>query len=571
MADKQGIFSLITWFGADTTDFIRKTDAAKARMRLFEATLGRIKTAIAVAFATNSLKNFISTTTKAYNVQIQAESGLLNALGGRVDMQERLLRQAAVIQGKTKIGDEVIIAQQKYLAALKLTEVENRKLIDAAIELSAATGTTLEFAVRNLAKTYGGLTGELGELLPGLKELTKEDLKSGKAIDYVNENFKGFAETARNVGDGEVVSLTNQIGDLAEVIGGKLQPILNSAAKSLSNFTNKLTYNAKTSGKNAGIDSIIELQDKIHGLSKDEAWDILIMELGRYQKLLSDAAQEQKKYQDKFSNDKLLNFLGSTFDLTGSYKKNKTELLALTEQTEEYKYVIEQLNKLLKDQSELVNFLAEEEPPIPDAIKINDYRKNKIMNPEEPYIPDIDYPKLREVYLNIESMYSEALDKATEFYDRINKLNSQLESSVEGMIVSIADSFGRWSASTMNHKEFFNSILSSFGGFVQQMGALIISYGITMSAFKKAFTNPAAAIAAGIALVAIGSAVSSLAAKGPSSSSSYSSGGIGYATANVPGGGGAEYKNQNLPQLAALGENLYWVYKRVDDRIGKGR
>ena len=55
---------------------------------------------------------------------------------------------------------------------------------------------TLESAVKNLAKTFGGLTGELGESIPKLKELTTEQLKSGEAVKFVLENYKGYAETA---------------------------------------------------------------------------------------------------------------------------------------------------------------------------------------------------------------------------------------------------------------------------------------------------------------------------------------------------------------------------------------
>ena len=59
----------------------------------------------------------------------------------------------------------------------------------------------------------------------------------------------------------------------------------------------------------------------------------------------------------------------------------------------------------------------------------------------------------------------------------------------------------------------WKSVLAAFiaplGDTMKQMGAMIMAEGIAMSAFKKSFTNPAAAIAAGAALVAIGSMVSS--------------------------------------------------------------
>ena len=59
----------------------------------------------------------------------------------------------------------------------------------------------------------------------------------------------------------------------------------------------------------------------------------------------------------------------------------------------------------------------------------------------------------------------------------------------------------------------WKSVLAAFiaplGDTMKQMGAMIMAEGVAMSAFKKSFTNPAAAIAAGAALMAVGSLVSS--------------------------------------------------------------
>lgn len=59
----------------------------------------------------------------------------------------------------------------------------------------------------------------------------------------------------------------------------------------------------------------------------------------------------------------------------------------------------------------------------------------------------------------------------------------------------------------------WKSVLAAFiaplGDTMKQMGAMIMAEGIAMSAFKASFKNPATAIAAGAALMAIGSMVSS--------------------------------------------------------------
>jgi hypothetical protein len=58
-------------------------------------------------------------------------------------------------------------------------------------------------------------------------------------------------------------------------------------------------------------------------------------------------------------------------------------------------------------------------------------------------------------------------------------------------------------------KNALAAFIAPLGDTMKQMGAMIMSEGIAMTAFKKSFTNPATAIAAGAALMAIGSMVSS--------------------------------------------------------------
>lgn len=160
------------------------------------------------------------------DVQMQAEERLLTALKGREDVQKRLIASAAELQSRSILGDEVIIGQQAYLAALGLTEKQINDVVEAAAQLSAATEMTLESAVKNLAKTFGGLTGELGESIPAMKQFTAEQLKSGAAVDYVLNNYKGYAETIANSGLGPLRQLKNSLGDLGEELGMVLMPVV---------------------------------------------------------------------------------------------------------------------------------------------------------------------------------------------------------------------------------------------------------------------------------------------------------------------------------------------------------
>lgn len=184
-------------------------------------------------YVTTPLAAAATMAVKTANTQIQAEAKLLNALKGREDAQRRLIEQAGELQSRSTFGDEAIIEQQAFLAALGLTEEQITSTITAAVQLSSALGMDLTSSVKNLAKTYGGMTGELGESIPALKNLTTEQLKSGKAIDYVNKNYQGFAEIAASTGTGPLVQLKNTIGDIAEQFGVILLPSLQKVATAL--------------------------------------------------------------------------------------------------------------------------------------------------------------------------------------------------------------------------------------------------------------------------------------------------------------------------------------------------
>ena len=98
------------------------------------------------------------------------------------------------------------------------------------MQLAAATGMSLDTAVKNLAKTFGGMTGRLGESIPQLKELTKEQLQNGEAVKYVLDNYKGYAETAAKKGLGSMKQLQNAWGDFLEQVGAAMMPVVQKIA-----------------------------------------------------------------------------------------------------------------------------------------------------------------------------------------------------------------------------------------------------------------------------------------------------------------------------------------------------
>ena len=344
--------------------------AAEKELRTLEKSLDKF------AKKMKSIGNTLSTTVTAplvalagvavaaTNKQQQAEARLLTALKGREEVQQRLIASAAELQARSTLGDEVIIEQQAYLAALGLSEQQINSTIEAAAQLSAALGMDLNSAVRNLAKTYSGLAGELGESIPALRDLTAEEMKAGGAISYVNDNFKGFAETAAKTGAGSLMQLKNQLGDVAEKIGVALMPVLNSIVDMLKQFATWLQslspetikWGVAIAGVAAAIGPLIRALSSLgSALSVAVANPVgaAIVILGTLVAMLVKAREELKRYQQEFATAALDKAYQSGYDMTmrafGSASDNEVSR-ALREQKAAYDQLNGTKGRLSKDE-----------------------------------------------------------------------------------------------------------------------------------------------------------------------------------------------------------------------------
>lgn len=227
------IADLLIKIGADSYEFQQKAQQVERNLGSLEKRLTSLGKSLSVKL-TAPLAALGAVALKNADTQQQAEQRLLTALKGRTDIQQRLIAQAAELQSRSVLGDEVVIGQQAYLASLGMTEEQIGRVIEASAQLSAATGMTLDSAVKNLAKTFGGLTGELGESIPKLKELTVEQLKNGEAVDFILENYKGFAESAAQTALGPLRQLNNAWGDFLEQIGAAMMPFATKVIRALT-------------------------------------------------------------------------------------------------------------------------------------------------------------------------------------------------------------------------------------------------------------------------------------------------------------------------------------------------
>lgn len=508
---------------------------------------------------------------RSANQQLQAEQRLLTALNGRKDVQERLMQQAAELQSRSIYGDEAIIEQQAFLAALGLTETQINATINAAAQLSAALGMEFSSAVRNLAKTYSGLAGELGESIPALRNLTAEEMAAGAAIAYVNDNYKGFAETAAKTGTGPLLQLKNTLGDLAEQFGTILVPVIQKLATKLKEIAEKfqklspetrelivsvaafvaaigplLTIGGKLiMGLRTVIAILPTLGTALARLTANPVaaaitavgllaagWLRARNNMREYEQEVMRNAREQGEVDGKQKVADEIAAAKSVYDRfdTETLERKRAMLVAAIGQKKgrgesTYKESIEfsaivDLLKQRKAEQDAVNKstergiqLAKEVKVLSEGITLSG-NKSALTSMSK---VDMSASPLEMMLNNFtidqwrEQMMAEA--------QKIAEINNEVAAIIQGSFADAAIALGEGIGNLISGEAFnpLQDFLKILGNTLQQLGAALISYAATMEAVKKAlataFATPWVALAAGIAATAAGVALVNLAKK----------------------------------------------------------
>lgn len=184
---------------------------------------GAVGAAVGVAVAAIKKANqAIKETSDLYKVQATAEKQLEVAAKNNPYLNDtsvvQLKAYASELQAVSTVGDEQLLPMMAQLAAAGRTQAEIQDIMSAALDVSASGMMSLDSAVTALNKTYSGTAGQLGNQITAVKNLTKEELQSGKAVEIIANQFKGMAkETSELTGSSE--QLKNAIGDYKELLG----------------------------------------------------------------------------------------------------------------------------------------------------------------------------------------------------------------------------------------------------------------------------------------------------------------------------------------------------------------
>ena len=510
------------------------------------STSAALKSAFASIFSSgNALILGISVLTTAFTILQQ--KGFFKSEESAKSLDEALKEYQETLTGVAAATLKGAQDAQKELAVLKSLEIQ-------ATNTAVSTDKRLQ-AVEQLQKQYPDYFGNL----------TKEQILNGQVGDAylkvaANLLAKAKAQAATNQIAQNGIDLLRIETKLEEQRGKRLQ---------------------ETSAAQAQLDALIEKRQKEGFLTQGDLqrYDTLIKSINTANDSLSEEATLQGEItRINKENTQLTEQITKQIEAGATFTKDKvTAAKAVNIEKEKELKLEDELitrtelgNQLRNDAFKKLGSLASELAPALGKLQEIDLTKI-IITPE---IADIDDSKKTNFILALKDFNAEASAIITN--GAVNGLGDI------GFAIGEALATGGDVV-----KAAGKALLGGVATIAEGLGQAAIKVGVGMIAIKLAFKNPATAIAAGVALIALagyirakvggggggGGITSGIGGGGGGGGSSVGGSGVGGGSSFTGGGGqgGMFEQNRDLNgELVVRGQDLVYVFNQASDRINKG-
>ena len=477
-----------------------------ADIKALEAGLAKAGTSInalggTVTAANNKMSNSFAGVAKSTNI---LSSGL-SSLGQSLLSGGIALGVTALVAGLVVLGEKLFEVSEAQKSLNEVMEGGRSEYVKATLEVNkvqraftdAAAGViTKEEALKVYNTTLGKTLGKTNDFNEA------EDILKNGTKDYITAmTLRGAANLALAKAADKAFEAEKE-----RAIGPRKRTILERLSV----------------GRFGGTSKEEELQSRLNKLIEEEVF---------FKNLSNNLDQQASK-------------------LLAGIKKTKQEIVKeekeiVKEEKEEYKIKVKKASIVADGQAKAGAFVGISE------VK---YSKDRVIFVDEIKIA----PKKIELLPNYSNIKTTAIKEAIEaklaadLKDLQDSIAYYLENIGEEMIIGIADSLGKALASG-DTKGIFSSLMQSVGAQVQELGKFLIRNAIKVEVAKKAFRklidHPILAVAAGVALVALGAAMKAAASK------QYP----GFATGVRNFGGGTALVGERGPELVSLpaGSNVH--------------
>lgn len=210
--------------------------------------------AIGVGFSLNFLKNELEQASKAAIEDVKSQELLSIAMINTGNATEATVKQAEdsikKMQLQSAVADDILRPAFQKLFISTNSVTESNRLLQIALDTSAATGKDLDTVTQAMAKSLEGSDTALNKLVPSLAGV--ED-----PMSELERTFKGAAEAAANLDPYQRMNIV--FGEIQEQIGMALLPLLQDFSTWLATPEGQEKLQGVVDGIVDIIESLVEL------------------------------------------------------------------------------------------------------------------------------------------------------------------------------------------------------------------------------------------------------------------------------------------------------------------------
>lgn len=158
--------------------------------------------------------------------QNRLAEALKNVTGATNSQIEAIETQITKTSLATGVADDQLRPALQRLATATGSVKDSQNLLNLALDISAATGKSVETVSNALAKAYEGNTGALTRLGVGLSAAEIKSLGLDGAINQLSATFGGAAASQAETFEGRIQRLQVRFDETKETIGTALLPMV---------------------------------------------------------------------------------------------------------------------------------------------------------------------------------------------------------------------------------------------------------------------------------------------------------------------------------------------------------
>lgn len=181
--------------------------------------------ALVSAKALGGIKKVVDGSTQSFLNQNTALKSLSTAAQNAAIPLQNLAKIRQDMSHGNFFDDDSLNNALKLATNMELAETQIREVMTAATDMAASGIMPLDAAVKALSLSYSGNIGQLAKIAPELKNLTKEELANGAAVDVLKGKYAGFADQMSNTFGGRETQFKNAFADLQSEVGGIIQSL----------------------------------------------------------------------------------------------------------------------------------------------------------------------------------------------------------------------------------------------------------------------------------------------------------------------------------------------------------